>query len=103
MTPGLKQTSSGSSTHAAPNIPHDDSEDAWGEWKSAGDMPRGAAEHADSGDMPRGAAERAVFLQYSYVRATVDSAWSAIMDKHDISALGQMHVSSHWLELSSTS
>ena len=54
MTPGLKQTSSGSSTPTAPN------------------MPRGAAEHAD-------------VLENSYVTATVDSAWSAIMDWQDIS------------------
>ena len=80
MTPGLKQTSRGSSTHTAPDIQHDGSEHA------LGDTPRGAAEHADSGNMPRGAAQHAVFLEYSYVRATVDSAWSAIMDKQDISS-----------------
>ncbi len=55
MTPGLKQTSSGSSTPTAPN------------------MPRGAAEHAD-------------VLMNSYVTATVDSAWSAIVDRQDISS-----------------
>ena len=53
MTRGLKQTSSGSSTPTAPN------------------MPRGAAEHAD-------------VLENSYVTATVDSAWSAIMDRQRV-------------------
>jgi uncharacterized protein YchJ len=55
MTPSLKQTSRGSSTPTAPN------------------MPRGAAEHAD-------------VLEDSYVTATVDSAWSAVMSRQDISS-----------------
>ena len=63
MTPGLKRTSSGSSTHVAPNVPQDGDEHACDK-KTTRDMPRSAAEHA-------------AFLENSYVTAIIDSAWSA--------------------------
>ena len=63
MTPGLMQTSCGSSTPTAPN------------------MSRGAAEHAD-------------VLENSYVTATVDSAWSAIMDRQRVAR--NAHIRSAW-------
>ena len=58
MTPGLKRTSSGSSTHVAPNVPQD-------------------------GDMSRSAAEHAAFLENSYATAIIDSAWSNVMRRQD--------------------
>ena len=105
MAPGLKHTSGGSSGLTAPDIPHDDSEHEWDDWKGAGAPPKQAqkklpassskdaaphstrAEHLtpraasedNAGDMPRGAAEHADFLQNGYVRATVDSSWSVII------------------------
>ena len=59
MSPGLKCAPNGASQHTSP---------ATGDTRCGG-----AAEHAD-------------FLQNSYVRATVDSAWSAIIDGRRISS-----------------
>ena len=66
MSPSLRHTSGGSSKDTAPTIQPDVAEHV---------TPRVASED-NAGDMPRGAAEHAVFLQNSYVRTTVHSAWT---------------------------
>ena len=75
MTPGLKHTSSGSCEHHAPNIQPDVAEHI---------TPRVSSED-NAGDMPRGAAEHAAVLQNSYVRTTIQSAWTIIIDGQFIS------------------